>query len=231
MTVAVSCRDLVKSYGRGDAAVHALRGVDLDVRAGEMVMLMGPSGCGKTTLLSILATLLDADAGSVTIDGTVLDGLGKPARAAFRASRLGFVFQAFNLVPALTAVENVSVPLRLAGASRVAAETAARDMLAAVGLGDRAGHLPSELSGGQQQRVAIARAIIHQPRVLLCDEPTSALDHDSGQQVIALLRERAHSLDAALLIVSHDPRIEPFADRVIHMEDGRIQPEQKKVAA
>lgn len=227
MTTAIYCRNVVKQYGEGSAAVRALRGVDLDVEAGETVMLMGPSGCGKTTLLSVLATLLDASSGTVAIDGLSIDAMGKAERAAFRASRLGFVFQAFNLLPALTAVQNVSVPLRLTGVSRVAAESAARDVLDAVGLDERATHLPSQLSGGQQQRVAIARAIVHQPRILLCDEPTSALDHGSGQQVMTLLRDRACALGAALLVVSHDVRIEAFVDRVIHMEDGRTSTNQQ----
>ena len=227
----LGCTGLVKRYGRGATAVHALRRVDLAVAAGEIVMLTGPSGCGKTTLLSILATLLDADDGYVTIDGVDTGSLARAGRAAFRAARLGFVFQSFNLLPALSAVQNVSVPLRLAGAARAEAEASAATTLAAVGLADRATHLPAQLSGGQQQRVAIARAIVHRPKVLLCDEPTSALDHDSGQQVMALLAARARALDAALLVVTHDPRIEHVADRVIQMEDGRIVPEPTEAAA
>ncbi len=228
---AVSCRGLTKSYGAGEARVAALRGVDLDVALGEVLMLMGPSGCGKTTLLSIIASLLDADAGTCAIGGADTGGMSRTARAALRAAKLGFVFQAFNLLSALTARENVSVPLLLAGTARHDAEAAADEALAAVGLGDRLDHFPRQLSGGQQQRVAVARAIVHKPAVLLCDEPTSALDHDAGQQVMGVLTARVRSLGAALLVVTHDPRIAPFADRIVRMEDGRIVADDVRVAA
>ncbi|TPG12768.1 ABC transporter ATP-binding protein [Sphingomonas oligophenolica] len=228
---AVSCRGLTKNYGRGEASVAALRGVDLDVARGEVVMLMGPSGCGKTTLLSIIAALLDADAGRCAIGGTDTAGMTRTARATLRAAKLGFVFQAFNLLPALTARENASVPLLLAGVARRAAEAAAENALAEVGLADRRDYFPRQLSGGQQQRVAIARAIVHPPDLLLCDEPTSALDHDAGHQVMAVLTSRVRSLGAALLVVTHDPRIAPFADRVIRMEDGAIVADDGRVAA
>ncbi|TPG16778.1 ABC transporter ATP-binding protein [Sphingomonas koreensis] len=229
--LAVSCRALTKSYGQGEARVAALRGVNLDVARGEVLMLMGPSGCGKTTLLSIIASLLDPDAGTCLIAGTDTGGMARKVRAALRAAKLGFVFQAFNLLPALTARENVSVPLLLAGKARRDAEAAAGEALAAVGLGDRLDHLPRQLSGGQQQRVAVARAIVHKPAVLLCDEPTSALDHDAGQQVMGVLTARVRSLGAALLVVTHDPRIAPFADRIVRMEDGRIVADDGRVAA
>ena len=229
--LAVCCRGLTKSYGAGEARVAALRGVDLGVASGEVVMLMGPSGCGKTTLLSIIASLLDADAGTCAISGTDTGGMGRKVRAALRAAKLGFVFQAFNLLPALTARENVSVPLLLTGTARRDAEAAAGEALAAVGLGDRLDHFPRQLSGGQQQRVAVARAIVHKPAVLLCDEPTSALDHDAGQQVMGVLTARVRSLGAALLVVTHDTRIAPFADRIVRMEDGRIVADNARVAA
>lgn len=219
---AISCRKLAKAFGSGEARVAALRGVSLDVAAGEAVMLMGPSGCGKTTLLSIIATLLDADDGAVSIAGTDVGALGRKPRAALRAAMLGFVFQSFNLLPALTARQNASIPLLLAGMPRAHAEAAASEALGAVGLGDRLDHLPRQLSGGQQQRVAIARAIVHKPAVLLCDEPTSALDHDAGQQVMGVLRSQMRELGAALLVVTHDLRIAPFADRIVNMEDGRV---------
>jgi len=227
---AIACRAVAKGFGTGEARVAALRGVDLDVAAGEIVLLTGPSGCGKTTLLSIIAMLLNTDEGEVTIAGTAISALASAERTALRARKLGFVFQSFNLLPALTALHNVSVPLLLTGTPRAQAEEAAADALAAVGLADRTGHPPAQLSGGQRQRVAIARAIVHAPAVLLCDEPTSALDHDSGQQVMEVLRARARELGASLLIVTHDPRIEPFADRIVRMEDGRILPEQARAA-
>lgn len=228
--LAVLCRGVTKSYGSGEARVAALRGVNLDVARGEVLMLMGPSGCGKTTLLSIIATLLDPDLGTCEIAGTDTGGMGRKDRAALRATTLGFVFQAFNLLPALTARENVSVPLLLAGVARRPAEAAAVEALAEVGLGDRFDHLPRQLSGGQQQRVAVARAIVHKPAILLCDEPTSALDHDAGQEVMGVLTDRVRSLGAALLVVSHDPRIAPFADRIVRMEDGRIVADDLRAA-
>ena len=215
----------------GEARVAALRDVSLDVAAGEAVMLMGPSGCGKTTLLSIIATLLDADQGKVSIAGTDVGALGRKPRTALRAAKLGFVFQSFNLLPALTARENVSIPLLLAGFPRARAEGAAGEALDAVGLGERLDHLPGQLSGGQQQRVAIARAIVHKPAILLCDEPTSALDHEAGQQVMGVLRSQMRALGAALLVVTHDPRIEPFADRVVRMEDGQVVADRPREAA
>jgi len=219
---AVFCRGLAKSYGAGDARVAALRGVDLDLVRGEVLMLMGPSGCGKTTLLSIIATLLDPDKGTCVIAGTDMGATRPKARATLRATTLGFVFQAFNLLPALTARQNVSIPLLLAGLARRDAEGAADDALVAVGLEDRRHHLPGQLSGGQQQRVAIARAIVHKPAILLCDEPTSALDQEVGQQIMAALTAQVRALGAALLVVTHDPRIASYADRIVRMEDGRI---------
>jgi putative ABC transport system ATP-binding protein len=220
--LAVSCRGIAKSYGVGEARVAALRGVDLDIGRGEILMLMGPSGCGKTTLLSIIATLLTQDTGSCVVAGVDVSMTAPKARAGLRARMLGFVFQAFNLLPALTARQNVSVPLLLNGVHRRAAESEAGDALVAVGLGDRLDHLPGQLSGGQQQRVAIARAIVHKPAVLLCDEPTSALDHEVGQHVMQVLTAQVRALGSALLVVTHDARIASFADRIVEMEDGRI---------
>ena len=187
-TPGVRCRAVVKDYGSGDATVRALRGVDLDVAPGELTLLVGPSGCGKTTLISILAGTLDATAGDVVVLGVDLNRLSKREKAAFRARNVGFVFQQFNLLPALTAAENVAVPLIINGASRRAAVARAVETLAAVGLGDRTHSLPAQLSGGQQQRVAIARALVHEPRLLVCDEPTSAIDATTGQTVMSLIR-------------------------------------------
>lgn len=221
-TAAVFCQGLTKAYGSREARTRALVGVDLAIARGEVAMIMGPSGCGKTTLLSLIAGLLDADTGLCQVCGEVAANLSPSARARFRRRRLGFVFQSFNLLPALTAAQNVAVTPILNGVPRGEAEALAMEALARVGLGDCGGRLPRQLSGGQQQRVAIARAIVHRPPVILCDEPTSALDHDAGQQVMTVLTDQARALGAALVVVTHDPRIARFADRIVRMEDGRI---------
>ena len=220
--LAVRCRNIRKSYGSGDASVPALRGVDLEVRKGELLMLVGPSGCGKTSLVSILAALLDPDGGECCVLGENLQHMERRARARFRGRHIGFVFQAFNLLPALSALDNVAVPLLIQGVPRQQAEARAGQLLERVGLGGRTDLRPSQLSGGQQQRIAIARALVHAPDVILCDEPTSSLDHATGHAVIQLLRELAKEEGRALIIVTHDTRILPFADRVAHMDDGQI---------
>jgi putative ABC transport system ATP-binding protein len=190
---------------------------------GELAMLAGPSGCGKTTLLSVVAGLLDKSAGELAVLGEIPDEMGTEERVLFRRRNLGFVFQQFNLIPALTAAENVAVPLLLAGVNRTNAVTQASRVLAELGLGHRASHLPRQLSGGQQQRVAIARAVVHKPRLLICDEPTSALDAASGRSVMELLSEVAVRPDRAVIVVTHDSRVFEFADTIAHMDDGRIQ--------
>lgn len=219
---AIRCRGVVKTYGAGETSVKALRGIDLDLARGETLMLTGPSGCGKTSLLSILATLLAPDAGCCAVLGIETSELSAAERTRLRIGAIGFVFQSFNLLPALSACENVSIPLILAGTGRRTAEAAAADALAAVGLAEKCNSRPGQLSGGQQQRVAIARAIVHRPPIILCDEPTSALDHDTGQQVMAVLCAAAAEQDAGLVVVTHDHRITHFADRVVRMEDGKI---------
>jgi putative ABC transport system ATP-binding protein len=219
---AVSIRGVTKTYGKGESAVQALRGVDLDVRPGELLMLVGPSGCGKTTLISVAAGILDHDGGSCRVYGEDMQAMADRDRVRYRGATLGFVFQAFNLIPALDAAENVAVPLFIRGARRAEALDHAREALAKVGLVDRSRSLPSQLSGGQQQRVAIARALVHQPRLIVCDEPTSALDHDTGRKVMELLREVALADGRSLIIVTHDSRIFGYADRVARMDDGRI---------
>ena len=221
--MAVHCRDVIKTYGAGEAKVTALRGVDLDVRRGELLMLVGPSGCGKTTLISVIAAILDHDGGDVRVLDRDLRTLGTGERARFRGETIGFVFQAYNLLPALTAAENAAVPLLIKGVPRVRALARAREVLDAVGLGARMNALPAQLSGGQQQRVAIARALVHEPRLIVCDEPTSALDHETGQTVMELLRHVAQSPERALVVVTHDARIFGFADRIARMDDGRIE--------
>ena len=220
--LAVRCRGITKSYGTGDAKVTALRGVDLDIRLGELLMLVGPSGCGKTTLISVLAAILDQDDGECVVLGKDVRRLGARARARFRGQTIGFVFQQFNLLPTLTAVENVAVPLLINGTPRKGALGRAAEVLEAVGLGARVKSLPSQLSGGQQQRVAIARALVHEPQLIVCDEPTSALDHETGHNVMELMRRVATGPDRALVVVTHDARIFEFADRIARMDDGHI---------
>jgi putative ABC transport system ATP-binding protein len=225
--LAVHCRGVTKSYGAGDTRVTALRGIDLDVARGELLMLVGPSGCGKTTLISIMAGILDQDGGECTVLGHEWKSLRQRERGRFRGESIGFVFQQYNLLPTLSAEENVAVPLLINGVTRTTALEKARAGLAAVGLGGRTGSLPSQLSGGQQQRVAIARALVHEPKVVVCDEPTSALDHQTGQTVMELLRNVAQRPDRALVVVTHDARIFGFADRIAHMDDGRIEKLEK----
>jgi putative ABC transport system ATP-binding protein len=220
--VAVRCRGVKKTYGSGQSAVRALRGVDLDVLRGEMLMLVGPSGCGKTTLISVVAGVLDRDEGDCVVLGSDYARMNQRERAAFRARNVGFVFQAFNLIPTLTIAENVAVPLLINNTPRREAMARAKEVLALVGLGDRVQDEPRKLSGGQQQRVAISRAIVHRPKLLVCDEPTSALDHATGQRVMELLRSVAAGDDLSLVVVTHDQRIFEFADRIAEMDDGHI---------
>lgn len=219
---AVVCRRLVKEYGRGDTRVAALRGVDLEIAYGEMTLLVGPSGCGKTTLISIVAGLLDPTAGDVSLLGHSLRELGGRSLVQFRAQNIGFIFQQYNLLPALTAAENVAVPLIIRGMSRPQAVARACTYLAAVGLEDKLRALPAQLSGGQQQRVAIARALVHSPRLLVCDEPTAALDAQSGRKVMELLRNVTVDSERAVIVVTHDNRVLDFGDRIVSMSDGRI---------
>ncbi|MBK9128910.1 MAG: ABC transporter ATP-binding protein [Phycisphaerales bacterium] len=219
---AVFCRDLVKTYGKGDTRVVALNGVNLDVHPGELLMLVGPSGCGKTTLLCVVAGILNRDSGQCSVFGRDFRSMGRRERSRYRGENIGFVFQSFNLIPTLSAAENVAIPLILNGVARREALRRADALLEKVGLGRRQRDLPSRLSGGQQQRVAIARAMIHNPRLIVCDEPTSALDHETGHHVMELLREVAVGPDRALVIVTHDARIFGFADRIAQMDDGRI---------
>jgi putative ABC transport system ATP-binding protein len=220
--IAARCRGVHRSFGEGAGKVHALRGVDLEIPAGELFLLVGPSGCGKTTLISVIAGTLDADEGEIEVFGARLDRMSSRQKTTWRRATLGFIFQQFNLLPALTAAENVSVPLILNGVGRREAEARAAATLAKVGLGDRTDAVPSQLSGGQQQRVAIARALVHEPRLLVCDEPTAALDGDTGRKVMDLLREVALSPERGVIVVTHDTRIFPFADRTASMLDGRV---------
>ena len=227
---AVFCRAVTKSYVSGPTKVMALRGVDLEVRLGELLMLVGPSGCGKTTLISVVAGILDHDEGECRVFQEDLRAMGRNPKTLFRGKNVGFVFQAFNLLPTLTALENVSIPLLLLGLKKAEAHSRALEMLTRVGLADRLQSLPAQLSGGQAQRVAIARALVHRPRLIVCDEPTSALDADTGHKVLEVFRETALAEDRALIIVTHDNRIFNFADRIARMEDGRIVSVEAQVA-
>ncbi|MGA9572578.1 MAG: ABC transporter ATP-binding protein [Lysobacterales bacterium] len=220
--VAVRCRGVVKTYGTGAAKVAALRGIDLEVYRGELMMLVGPSGCGKTTLISIISAILEQDEGQCEVLGHDLQSLDQETKNHFRGKIIGFVFQVFNLLPALTALENVAVPLLIRGVAYKSAMKQAQVVLDSVDLASRADALPGKLSGGQQQRVAIARALVHDPKLIVCDEPTSSLDHKTGQEMMTILRDLAHSSDRTMIIVTHDNRILEFADRVARMDDGRI---------
>ena len=220
--LAVRCRGIAKRYGTGPRQISALRGIDLEVYRGELMMIVGPSGCGKTTLISIISAILDQDAGQCDVLGYDLASLGQDERVRFRGNSIGFVFQVFNLLPALTAQENVAIPLLIQGTPRKMAIEQAEMLLDSVGLASRADALPGELSGGEQQRIAIARALIHSPRLIVCDEPTGSLDHQTGHEMMALLRGVAQNQDRTLIVVTHDNRILGFADRIAWMDDGRI---------
>ena len=222
MRLAVECRAVEKDFGRGETRIQALRGVNLQVPFGELTMLVGPSGCGKTTLLSVIAGVLNATGGAVAVLGERVDALSGDRLVQFRRQNLRFVFQQFNLLPALTAAENAAVPLLASGLPRKASVERAAALLDRLGMSDRVRAYPSELSGGQQQRVALARALVHDPRLIVCDEPTSALDAETGQQVMELLAAHAVRPDRATIVVTHDNRVFPFADRIARMEDGNI---------
>jgi putative ABC transport system ATP-binding protein len=230
LEVAVRIRGVSKHFGSGDQKVLALRGVDWDVYKGQMSMIVGPSGCGKTTLLSVIAGILDCDAGEVGIFGHEITTMRDRDKTRFRAENIGFVFQQYNLLPALTAAENASIPLVIAGWSREKAVGRAREVLSALGMERKTESLPSQLSGGQQQRVAISRALVHEPRLLVCDEPTAALDHETGLTVMELLREVAVRPDRAVVVVTHDNRVFHFGDRIARMDDGRIVEIQERAS-
>ena len=220
---AVRCHAVTKSFGQGETAVQVLRGIDCEVRRGELTLLVGPSGCGKTTLISIIAGLLDVTSGEVEVMGELVSAMSGRKKTAFRCANVGFVFQQYNLLPALTAAENAAVPLIVAGWSRSRAVAKASEVLASVGMGDKLKSYMTQLSGGQQQRVAIARALASEPRLMVCDEPTAALDAKSGQTVMELLKQVACGADRAVIVVTHDNRVFHFADRTIAMSDGAIE--------
>jgi putative ABC transport system ATP-binding protein len=216
----VATTELHRQYGEGAAAVHALRGVSLAFPAGEFTAIMGPSGSGKSTLMHLLAGLDRPTSGSVVVDGSELANLDDRALTRLRRDRLGFVFQAYNLVPVLNAEENILLPLTLAG--RKPDKEWLETLIAAVGLGDRLDHRPSELSGGQQQRVAVARALIHRPAVVFADEPTGNLDSHSSDEVLALLRQAVDEFGQTVVMVTHDPHAASVADRIVVLRDGQV---------
>jgi putative ABC transport system ATP-binding protein len=222
MTTAVHCHAISKHFGEGDARVQVLNGVDFTAAQGEMTFLVGPSGCGKTTLISIIAGLLDSTAGQLTVLDKQYHELSAKEKIIFRRRNLGFVFQQYNLLPSLNAVENAAVPLIADGVSHKVAIEKASAVLDQLGMGAKLRSMPRILSGGQQQRVAMARALIHQPRLIICDEPTAALDHKTGDAVMGLLRDAALAPDRAVIIVTHDSRVFHYAHTIAHMDDGKI---------
>jgi putative ABC transport system ATP-binding protein len=223
---AISVRKVSHVFGAGETAFTALREVDLDVRRGEILLLMGPSGSGKTTLLHILGGLLRPTSGGVHLNGEAIEHLGEEKLSALRLKHFGFILQSYNLFPVLTATENVLVAFDLMRAPLREGRVRARALLASVGLADKLDAFPAELSGGQKQRVAIARALAGDPQFLLADEPTAALDADTGRKAMELFARLAHDQGRAVVIVTHDPRILPLADRIVHIEDGRIAPSE-----
>jgi len=220
---AVVVRNLTKAFGDGDNRLLALKDITVDVRAGELTLLVGPSGCGKTTLISIVAGLLNPTEGHVEVLGEDLAEMSGSRLVNFRGEKIGFVFQQYNLLPSLTAAENAAIPLLIARRPRKEAVAQAKKVLESVGLANRVDAYPNTLSGGQQQRVAIARALVHNPHLLVCDEPTAALDAHSGRTVMGLLKQVALQSDRAVIVVTHDNRVFDFGDRIIHMADGEIE--------
>jgi len=231
-TAPVFCaRGLVKRYAMGESIVEALRGVDLEVGAGEVVAVAGPSGSGKSTLLHLLGTLDEPDAGSLEVAGTAVAAMDERARTLFRRLRLGFVFQTFNLLPVLSAEENVELPLWLAGVGGRERRARARAALAEVGLGGRVGHRPDQLSGGERQRVAIARALVHRPLAVLADEPTGNLDSETAVAVMDLLTALNRSSGTAFVVCTHDPALIARAPRRVFLRDGRVVADERGAAA
>ena len=219
---AICTRGVTRDFTAGQETITVLHGIDLDIRAGEMTFLVGESGSGKTTLISIMCGILWPTEGEVKVFGTDIYALGDTALVDFRLNNIGFIFQQYNLIPAIDAASNAAVPLIAQGMDRHEARERAVEMMAKLNIRDQADKLPSQLSGGQQQRVAIARALVHEPRLVVCDEPTAALDAASGRRVMDLLREVAVAEDRACIIVTHDNRVFDLADRILVLEDGKI---------
>jgi putative ABC transport system ATP-binding protein len=215
-------QDVWKIYGGGDTQVHALRGLSVEIRRGEMVAIMGPSGCGKTTFLNCFSGLDSVSRGRVLVGGVDMHAMPDAQRSEFRAKQTGFVFQAYNLLPVLSAVENVEMPLLIAGARAKDARGKASDMLTQLGLGDRLNHRPSELSGGQQQRVSLARALVARPAIVWADEPTGNLDDEGSRQVTSLLRQLNRDYGQTMVVVTHDAEVAGGCDRTLKMRDGQF---------
>ena len=224
--VVLSATDLAKLYGEGTTEVRALDGASIEVRKGEIVAIMGPSGSGKSTMLHLLGALETPTGGQISLGGERYDGLDDAGLTRIRRDRIGFVFQFFNLLPSLTAEENVLLPALIAGDSGEPVRRRSRDLLELVGLGPRVGHLPSELSGGEQQRVSIARALLREPELILADEPTGNLDSRSSAEILALMRDLSDSQGQTLVMVTHDPGAAAIADRVVFLRDGRVAGEE-----
>jgi putative ABC transport system ATP-binding protein len=218
----IEVKNLVKTYGSGETAVNALKGVNLEVSEGELLLLLGASGSGKTTLVSIVGCILSATSGSCKLRCVETVGISQNRLQKIRLESIGFIFQGFNLFPALTAQENVELTLDLKGVRGSKARKKSAELLERVGLGTKLKSYPADLSGGQKQRVAIARALAGEPQIILADEPTAALDSDSGKLIMDLLQELAHEQQRAVVVVTHDNRIFDYADRIVHIEDGRI---------
>lgn len=222
MKIAVEIRNLNKDFQVGDENIRVLHDIVADVRMGDLTMLVGPSGCGKTTLISIISGILSLTSGSINLLGHNLARMTDQKKVIFRRKHIGFIFQQYNLLPALTAAENAAMPLLAANIAHQEAISRAREVLNQIGMSGQTEKLPRQLSGGQQQRVAIARALVHHPNLIVCDEPTAALDAKTGQGVMEILANIAKDKDRAVLIVTHDNRIYHFADRILEMSDGRL---------
>lgn len=218
----ITCQDIWKTYGQGSSRCVALRGVNLSINRGELRLLMGPSGSGKTTLISIIAGMLTQDSGQCLVNGVDLNHLPDADKAHYRGRQIGFVFQAFNLIPSLTNEENISIPLLIQGYPRKEALEKSCTLLDELGLKEKIGGLPTALSGGEQQRVAIARALVHDPEMIVCDEPTSFLDHHTGLKMMEILKKMVETRHVTLIVVTHDPRIVQFADKIDYLEDGAL---------
>ena len=227
----IQVSNLVKTYHTGEVEVQALRGINIDVPAGEMLAIMGPSGCGKTTFLNCVSGIDDVTSGNVVIEGTDLASLNDDRKTEYRAKRMGFIFQFYNLLPVLSAVENVELPLLVSGTAPAEARRRAAAMLERVGLGAWSGHKPAQLSGGQRQRVTIARALVNDPAIIWADEPTGDLDSHTADDIMSLMQQLNRDQGQTFVIVTHDPGIAERCHRIVHMRDGLIECEEVPAGA